>query len=199
MSAAELDDFTARQGEALLKNIERDLGKKEALKYERSIRDFKLGTVKDIIKLKIVDTQSMRGMIAEKDPTIKGRATYNIFKENVGNPKMKLLIAASLEMTDHYKDMELVNAYLEAMIEDKFGKDYRDLYRDKLKGNRPQAIENMYLNSKEFNSDSKEDKNEKLGIINDMKFYIDSRTGAGAKESGKHITSRLFGFDYPRK
>ena len=57
----------------------------------------------------------------------------------------------------------------------------------------------MYRASKEFNSDSNEVREEKLGMIEIMNFYIDSKNYNRLTTKGDTITERLFGFDYPRK
>jgi hypothetical protein len=85
------------------------------------------------------------------------------------------------------------------MLEDKFGTEYRDKFKNTLKGNRTAAIDKMYRESKQFNSDSQEVRDEKLGILGVMDFYIDGKNYDRMTRKGDTITERLFGFDYPRK
>ena len=85
------------------------------------------------------------------------------------------------------------------MLEDKFGTEYREKFKNTLKGSRSAAIEKMYRESKQFSSDSQEVRDEKLGMIEVMNFYIDSKNYDRMTRKGDTITERLFGFDYPRK
>jgi hypothetical protein len=89
--------------------------------------------------------------------------------------------------------------YIERGLEDMFGTEYREKFKNTLKGSRSIAIDDMYRASKEFNTDSKEVKDKKLGFINLMKFYIDSRNPDASGIKGDNITDSLFGFYYPRK
>jgi hypothetical protein len=104
-----------------------------------------------------------------------------------------------LQATEFFRDPAIVGSYMERMLEDKFGIEYRDKFKSTLKGNRATAIEKMYRASKQFSSDSEEVRNEKIGMIDVMSFYIDSKNYDRMTRKGDTITERLFGFDYPRK
>lgn len=192
-------DFFVKDAKAFLANVERDLGKKEALKYEKKLRDGRVAEIKDVIKLKLIEDDSLKKLTTETNPTIKGRAAYDILKNASDNKNKKTMIAAALEITEFWRDRNVVQSYMERMLEDKFGTDYRDKFKNTLKGSRSQAIDKMYRASKEFNSDSKEVRDEKLGIIDVMNFYIDSKDYNRTTTKGDTITEKLFGFDYPRK
>jgi hypothetical protein len=199
MTSNEQMDFFVKDAEKFLKDVERDLGKKEALKYEKMLKDARLGEIKDILKLKIIEDDSLKKLATEKNPAIQGRAAYDILKESSDNPNKKTLIATALQVTEFFKDTKVVGSYIERMLEDKFGTEYREKFKNTLKGSRSQAIEKMYRASKEFNSDSNEVREEKLGMIEVMNFYIDSKNYDRLTTKGDTITERLFGFDYPRK
>jgi hypothetical protein len=199
MTSNEQMDFFVKDAEKFLKDVERDLGKQEALKYERKLRDARVGEIKDILKLKIVEDDSLKKLATETNPAIKGRAAYEILKNASGNPNKKTLIATALQATEFFKDPAIVTSYVERMLEDKFGTEYRDKFKNTLKGNRTAVIENMYKSSKQFNSDSQEVRDEKLGILGVMDFYIDGKNYDRMTRKGDTITERLFGFDYPRK
>lgn len=199
MTSNEQMDFFTKDAESFLKNVERDLGKKEALKYEKMLKDARLGEIKDVLKLKIIEDDSLKKLATEKNPAIQGRAAYDILKEASDNPNKKTLIATALQVTEFFKDTKVVGSYIERMLEDKFGTEYREKFKNTLKGSRSQAIEKMYRASKEFNSDSNEVREEKLGMIEIMNFYIDSKNYDRLTTKGDTITERLFGFDYPRK
>lgn len=199
MTSNEQMDFFTKDAESFLKNVERDLGKKEALKYEKMLKDARLGEIKDVLKLKIIEDDSLKKLATEKNPAIQGRAAYDILKEASDNPNKKTLIATALQVTEFFKDTKVVGSYIERMLEDKFGTEYREKFKNTLIGSRSQAIEKMYRASKEFNSDSNEVKEEKLGMIEVMNFYIDSKNSDRLTTKGDTITERLFGFDYPRK
>ena len=199
MTSNEQMDFFTKDAEKFLKDVERDLGKKEAIKYEKMLRDARLGEIKDVLKLKIIEDDSLKKLATEKNPAIQGRAAYDILKEASDNPNKKTLIATALQVTEFFKDTKVVGSYIERMLEDKFGTEYRDKFKNTLKGSRSQAIEKMYRASKEFNSDSNEVREEKLGMIEIMNFYIDSKNYNRLTTKGDTITERLFGFDYPRK
>lgn len=199
MTSNEQMDFFVKDAEKFLKDVERDLGKKEALKYEKMLKDARLGEIKDILKLKIIEDDSLKKLATEKNPAIQGRAAYDILKESSDNPNKKTIIATALQVTEFFKDTKVVGSYIERMLEDKFGTEYREKFKNTLKGSRSQAIEKMYRASKEFNSDSNEVREEKLGMIEVMNFYIDSKNYDRLTTKGDTITERLFGFDYPRK
>ena len=199
MTSNEQINFFAKDAEKFLKEVERDLGKQEALKYEKKLRDARVGEIKDILKLKIVEDDSLKKLATETNPTIKGRAAYEILKNASDNPNKKTLIATALQATEFFRDPAIVGSYMERMLEDKFGIEYRDKFKSTLKGNRATAIEKMYRASKQFSSDSEEVRNEKIGMIDVMSFYIDSKNYDRMTRKGDTITERLFGFDYPRK
>jgi hypothetical protein len=199
MTSNEQMDFFVKDAEKFLKDVERDLGKQEALKYEKKLRDARVGEIKDILKLKIVEDDSLKKLATETNPSIKGRAAYEILKNASDNPNKKTLIATALQATEFFRDPAIVGSYMERMLEDKFGTEYRDKFKSTLKGNRATAIEKMYRASKQFSSDSEEVRNEKLGMIDVMSFYIDSKNYDRMTRKGDTITERLFGFDYPRK
>lgn len=177
----------------------RDLGKQEALKYEKKLRDARVGEIKDILKLKIVEDDSLKKLATETNPAIKGRAAYEILKNASDNQNKKTLIATALQATEFFKDPAIVTSYVERMLEDKFGTEYRDKFKNTLKGNRTAVIDKMYRESKQFSSDSQEVRDEKLGILGVMDFYIDGKNYDRMTRKGDTITERLFGFDYPRK
>jgi hypothetical protein len=199
MTSNEQMDFFVKDAEKFLKDVERDLGKQEALKYEKKLRDARVGEIKDILKLKIVEDDSLKKLATETNPAIKGRAAYEILKNASDNPNKKTLIATALQATEFFRDPAIVGSYMERMLEDKFGTEYRDKFKSTLKGNRATAIEKMYRASKQFSSDSEEVRNEKIGMIDVMSFYIDSKNYDRTTRKGDTITERLFGFDYPRK
>jgi hypothetical protein len=199
MTSNEQMDFFVKDAEKFLKDVERDLGKQEALKYEKKLRDARVGEIKDILKLKIIEDDSLKKLATETNPAIKGRAAYEILKNASDNPNRKTLIATALQATEFFRDPAIVGSYVEMMLEDKFGTEYRDKFKATLKGNRATAIEKMYRESKQFSSDSEEVRNEKIGMIDVMKFYIDSKNYDRMTRKGDTITERLFGFDYPRK
>lgn len=199
MTSNEQMAFFTKDAEKFIKDVERDLGKKEALKYEKMLRDARLGEIKDVLKLKIIEDDSLKKLATEKNPAILGRAAYDILKDASDNPNKKILIATALQVTEFFRDTKVVGSYMERMLEDSFGTEYRDKFKNTLKGSRSQAIEKMYRASKEFNSDSNEVKEEKLGMIEVMNFYIDSKNYDRLTTKGDTITERLFGFDYPRK
>ena len=199
MTSNEQMDFFVKDAEKFLKDVERDLGKQEALKYEKKLKDARVGEIKDVLKLKIIEDDSLKKLATETNPTIKGRAAYEILKNASDNPNKKTLIATALQATEFFRDPAIVGSYVERMLEDNFGTDYRDKFKSTLKGNRASAIEKMYRDSKQFSSDSEEVRNNKLGMIDVMKFYIDSKNYDRMTRKGDTITERLFGFDYPRK
>lgn len=199
MTSNEQMEFFTKDAEKFIKDVERDLGKKEALKYEKMLRDARLGEIKDVLKLKIIEDDSLKKLATEKNPAILGRAAYDILKDASDNPNKKILIATALQVTEFFRDTKVVGSYMERMLEDSFGTEYRDKFKNTLKGSRSQAIGKMYIASKEFNSDSNEVKEEKLGMIEVMNFYIDSKNYDRLTTKGDTITERLFGFDYPRK
>jgi hypothetical protein len=199
MTSNEQMDFFVKDAEKFLKDVERDLGKQEALKYEKKLRDARVGEIKDILKLKIIEDDSLKKLATETNPAIKGRAAYEILKNASDNPNRKTLIATALQATEFFRDPAIVGSYVEMMLEDKFGTEYRDKFKATLKGNRATAMEKMYRESKQFSSDSEEVRNDKLGMIDVMKFYIDSKNYDRTTRKGDTITERLFGFDYPRK
>jgi hypothetical protein len=199
MTSNEQMKFFVKDAEIFLKEVERDLGKQEALKYEKKLRDARVGEIKDVLKLKIIEDDSLKKLATETNPTIKGRAAYEILKNSSDNPNKKTLIATALQATEFFRDPAIVASYMESMLDDKFGAEYRDKFKGTLKGNRADAIEKMYKSSKQFGSDSEEVRNDKLGMIDVMKFYIDSKNYDRMTRKGDTITERLFGFDYPRK
>jgi hypothetical protein len=199
MTSNEQMDFFVKDAEKFLKDVERDLGKQEALKYEKKLRDARVGEIKDILKLKIVEDDSLKKLATETNPAIKGRAAYEILKNASDNPNKKTLIATALQATEFFKDPAITTSYVERMLEDKFGTEYREKFKNTLKGSRSAAIEKMYRESKQFSSDSQEVRDEKLGMIEVMNFYIDSKNYDRMTRKGDTITERLFGFDYPRK
>jgi hypothetical protein len=199
MTVDEQTDFFVKDAEKFLKDVERDLGKKEALRYEKNLRDARTGELKDVLKLKIIDDPSLKKLATEKNPAIKGRAAYDILKSASEDNNKKILISTALSATDFWRDRVVVNSYIERMLEDKFGEEYRDKFKSTIKGNRSLAIEKMYMDSKQFSSDSQSARDEKLGIIEVMKFYVDSKDYRRVTKKGDTITERLFGFDYPRK
>jgi hypothetical protein len=199
MASNEQMEFFVKDAEKFLKDVERDLGKKEALKYEKKLRDARVGELKDILKLQIIEDDSLKKLSKETNPVIKGRAAYDILKDASDNENRKFFIATALESTEEWKNVGMKEAYIERMLEDKFGTEYRDKFKNTLKGNRTAAVESMYRSSKQFNSDSQEVRDEKLGILGVMDFYIDSKNYDRTTRKGDNITKRLFGFDYPRK
>jgi len=199
MTSNEQMEFFVKDAEKFLKDVERDLGKKEALKYEKKLRDARVGELKDILKLQIIEDDSLKRLSKETNPVIKGRAAYDILKDASDNENRKFFIATALESTEEWKNVGMKEAYIERMLEDKFGTEYRDKFKNTLKGNRTAAVESMYRSSKQFNSDSQEVRDEKLGILGVMDFYIDSKNYDRTTRKGDNITKRLFGFDYPRK
>jgi hypothetical protein len=199
MTSNEQMKFFVKDAEIFLKEVERDLGKQEALKYEKKLRDARVGEIKDVLKLKIIEDDSLKKLATETNPAIKGRAAYEILKNSSDNPNKKTLIATALQATEFFRDPAIVGSYMESMLDDKFGAEYRDKFKSTLKGNRADAIEKMYKSSKQFGSDSEEVRNDKLGMIDVMKFYIDSKNYDRMTRKGDTITERLFGFDYPRK
>jgi hypothetical protein len=199
MTSNEQMEFFVKDAEKFLKDVERDLGKKEALKYEKKLRDARVGELKDILKLQIIEDDSLKRLSKETNPVIKGRAAYDILKDASDNENRKFFIATALESTEEWKNVGMKEAYIERMLEDKFGTEYRDKFKNTLKGNRTAAVESMYRSSKQFNSDSQEVRDEKLGILGVMDFYIDGKNYDRMTRKGDTITERLFGFDYPRK
>ena len=89
MTSNEQMDFFTKDAESFLKNVERDLGKKEALKYEKMLKDARLGEIKDVLKLKIIEDDSLKKLATEKNPAIQGRAAYDILKDASDNPNKK--------------------------------------------------------------------------------------------------------------
>lgn len=199
MTSNEQMEFFKKDAEKFLKDVERDLGKKEALKYEKKLKDARVGELKDILKLQIIEDDSLKKLSKETNPTIRGRAAYDILKEASDNPNKKLFIATALYATEEFMKPGMKEAYIERMLEDKFGIEYREKFKNTLKGNRPAAIDKMYRSSKQFATDSQEVRDEKLGIIDVMDFYIDSKNNDATTIKGNTKTERLFGFDYPRK
>jgi hypothetical protein len=192
-------EFFVKDAEKFLKDVERDLGKKEALKYEKKLKDARIGSIKDLLKLNIIEDDSLKKLSKEGTPVIKGRAAYDILKGLDKEENRKYLVATALKATEDWNTPQMKEGYIERGLEDMFGTDYREKFKNTLKGSRSIAIDNMYRSSKEFNSDSKEVKDKKLGFINLMKFYIDSRNPDASGIKGDNITDSLFGFYYPRK
>ena len=199
MTSNEQMEFFKNDAKKFLKDVERDLGKKEALKYEKKLKDARVGELKDILKLQIIEDDSLKKLSKETNPTIRGRVAYDILKEASDNPNKKLFIATALQATEEWKNVGMKEAYIERMLEDKFGIEYRETFKNTLKGNRTAAIDKMYRASKQFASDSQEVRDEKLGILGVMDFYIDSKNYDMTTRKGDTKTERLFGFDYPRK
>ena len=199
MTSNEQMEFFKKDAEKFLKDVERDLGKKEALKYEKKLKDARVGELKDILKLQIIEDDSLKKLSKETNPTIRGRAAYDILKEASDNPNKKLFIATALYATEEFTKPGMKEAYIERMLEDKFGIEYREKFKNTLKGNRTAAIDKMYRSSKQFATDSQEVRDEKLGILGVMDFYIDSKNNDATTIKGDTKTERLFGFDYPRK
>jgi hypothetical protein len=192
-------EFFVKDAEKFLKDVERDLGKKEALKYEKKLRDARIGQIKDVLKLGIIEDDSLKRLSKEGSPVIKGRAAYDILKGLDKEENRKYLVATALKATEDWNTPQMKEGYIERGLEDMFGTDYREKFKNTLKGSRSIAIDDMYRASKEFNTDSKEVKDKKLGFINLMKFYIDSRNPDASGVKGDNITDSLFGFYYPRK
>jgi hypothetical protein len=192
-------EFFVKDAEKFLKDVEKDLGKKEALKYEKKLREARIGEIKDVLKLNIIEDDSLRKLSKERSPFIKGRAAYDILKGLDNEQNKKFLVATALKVTEDWNTLQMKDGYIERGLEDMFGSEYREKFKNTLKGSRSTAIDDMYRASKEFNTDSKEVKDKKLGFINLMKFYIDSRNPDASGIKGDNITDSLFGFYYPRK
>lgn len=194
----EQTEFFVKQTNKFLSDVERDLGKKERIKYEKMILNGVPVDVKNILMLKIVDDNSLRDLLTEKNPSIKGRSAYQVLKDAEDSPNKKKLISTSLMVMEFWRDRNVVQSYLEAALNDKFGSEYKDKFKSIVRGNKAEAIDKMYRDSKEFNSDSQEVKDTKLAIIDNLKFmYSNDESTLNIK--GDPIKEKLFGFDLPRK
>jgi hypothetical protein len=193
-------DFFVKEANSFLDNVERDLGKKERIKYERMLINGSLAKVKDILRLDISGDNSLRGLLTEKNPSIKGRAAYTVINDAEDDPNKKARIATALIITGFWKDKEVVQSYLEEKIKNEFGPEYKDKFKSllRIRGNKADAIEKMYRESKEFKSDSNEAKETKLSIIENLRFVY-SGDASTLNIKGDPLKEKLFGFDYLRK
>lgn len=192
------EEFFMKEKEQFLKNVERDLGKKEALKYQKKFEFFKPGNLKDVVRTNIINDESLKKIAKESDPVIRGRAAFSELKDLAGSGNRRAIVASILEATGFWLEPKVANAYTEKLIEDVFGKEYREQFNNTIQGKKSLAIEKMYKESKQFQSDSESVREEKLDMIELMKFR-DGKADKRATKRGDIISERLFGFDYPRK
>jgi hypothetical protein len=197
-SVSEQEEFFKKEKEQFLKDVERDFGKKEALKYEKKFEFFKPGSLKDVVRVNIINDESLKNISKESDPVIKGRAAFTELKDLAGNDKRRAIVSSVLEATGFWLEPKVANAYTEKLIEDVFGKEYREKFNNTIQGRKSLAIEKMYKESKQFQSDSESVRDEKLDMIELMKFR-DGKADKRVTKRGDVISERLFGFDYPRK
>lgn len=192
------EEFFMKEKEQFLKDVERDFGKKEALKYEKKFEFFKPGSLKDVVRVNIINDESLKNIAKESNPVIRGRAAFSELKDLAGNDNRRAIVASVLEATGFWLEPKVADAYTEKLIEDVFGKEYREKFNNTIQGRKSLAIEKMYKESKQFQSDSESVKDDKLDMIELMKFR-DGKAYKRATKRGDVISERLFGFDYPRK
>lgn len=197
-SVSRQEEFFKKEKEQFLKDVERDFGKKEALKYEKKFEFFKPSSLKNVVRVNIINDESLKNIAKESNPVIRGRAAFSELKDLAGNDNRRAIVASVLEATGFWLEPKVADAYTEKLIEDVLGKEYREKFNNTIQGRKSLAIEKMYKESKQFQSDSESVKDDKLDMIELMKFR-DGKSAKRATKRGDIVSERLFGFDYPRK
>ena len=192
ITAEKLKDSIANDFKKLLVQIEKDLGKDEAQKYKKIALSSMSNDVIETIVKNITKDPSIIRLSRERNPLIKGRRAYDLIKDAESDQKQSEIFGI-LGAIEFFKNTKTFNGYAERAIEDNFGSEYVKPYNESLLKLKSSIIGEMYSNSKEFNSDSKEVKKQKLNFIKSLE-YMESIEYDKNTIKGDSIKEQIFGF-----